>query len=85
MIAKMSNEILRRGLETPALMFLEMHKPLAGVAGQAAIVFSPFVAPFVGINAVHDYSRLLGKRENVELLIQSLEKKASEPPKESSS
>lgn len=50
-----------------------MHKPLANVAGHAAIAFSPFLVPFVGFNAVDDYSQFFSKRENIEALIQRIE------------
>lgn len=72
---KLSKEIKKRGLEVPAAFFLEMHKPLANIAGHSMIAFSPFLAPFFGMDSVHDYSRLAMKRENFESLIQSLEHK----------
>ncbi|MBL8065178.1 MAG: hypothetical protein JNM34_04880 [Chthonomonadaceae bacterium] len=50
-----------------------MHKPLAGLAGQARVVASPMAIPFFGFDAVNDYSRLLGDRSAVENLIQRLE------------
>lgn len=74
-MANLSQQIKKRGLEVPAVFFLEMHKPLANVAGQASIVFSPFLAPFIGMNNVHDYSRLMMDRENFERLIASIEEK----------
>lgn len=72
-MAKVAREIKRRKLEVPAVFYLELHKPLAGFAQSAMIASSPFTAPFVGIGNVHDYSRLLGKRESVERLILALE------------
>jgi hypothetical protein len=84
LISKAASEIKRRKMEMPALLFLEMHKPLSYVGSQAAIVFSPFIVPFLGFDTVNDYSRLLSKRDNVERLIQELEKQDAdpEPPKE---
>jgi hypothetical protein len=73
LLTKLEDQIRRRKLEAPAIMFLEMNKPLSRVAGNAMIVFTPFLAPFVGLDNVHNYSRLLMDRENVEKLICRLE------------
>lgn len=66
-------EIRKRRLETPAIMALELHKPLANLGANALVVFAPFAVPFFGYDGVHDASRLLKDRANVERLIQRLE------------
>jgi hypothetical protein len=73
LIEQLARKIVSRGLETPAILFLEMHKPVAFVAGQSLLVAGPFLAPLFGIEGVNKYSRLLGDRENVELLIRRIE------------
>ena len=73
LLQKVAKEITRRKLETPAILFLEMHKPLAGVVGHAAIAFSPFIMPFLGFKSVDEYSQFFSDRQNVERLIQALE------------
>lgn len=75
LLYKAAKEIRRRKLETPAILALESHKPLANVLAQSAIVFSGFLIPFLGFQNVNDYSRLLRKRENIERLIRLLEEK----------
>lgn len=85
LIEKLSSEIKKRGLEAPAALFLEMHKPLANLAGQSSIAFSPFLAPFFGMGNVHDYSRLMMKRENFDLLLDRLEQKAPSGDEETAS
>ena len=65
--------IRKRKLETPAIMALELHKPLANVGANALVVLAPFAVPFFGFDGVHDASRLLRNRVNVEKLIQRLE------------
>ena len=79
MIERVALQIKKRHLETPAILFLEMHKPLANVAGHAAIAFSPFVMPFLGFKTVDEYSLFFSDRENIETLIRCLEERA---PKE---
>ena len=78
LIEKAAVEIEKRKLTAPAVLFLEMHKPLSFIGGQAAIVFAPFIVPFVGFDFVNNYSRLFSKRDNIERLIVRLEN----PPKE---
>jgi hypothetical protein len=73
LINRVAEEIQKRKLEVPAVMALEMHKPLAGVLGQGSVVFAPFFVPFMGFQAANDYTRLLAKRENYEKLMQKLE------------
>jgi len=78
LLDKAAHEILRRKLEMPAVLFLEMHKPLAYVGGHAALAFAPFLVPFVGFDNVNNYSRLFSDRENVERLMTRLEKHGDE-------
>lgn len=79
LLAKLEARIRKHKMMAPAVLFLEMNKPLSRLAGNAMIVFTPFLAPFVGVDNVHNYSRLLMDRENVEKLICRLE---SEPATE---
>jgi len=73
LILKAANEVTKRGLQVPAILFLEMNKPLAYVSANAALVFAPFAVPFLGFDAVNDYSRLAAERGNVERLIRKIE------------
>lgn len=72
-LERIAQGIVRRGMAAPAVLFLELNKPLSFVASQSLIVLTPFLAPFVRIENVHRYSRLLEKRENVERLIERIE------------
>jgi hypothetical protein len=80
LVLKAANEIVRRKLETPAILFLEMNKPLANVGANAALMFAPFAVPLLGFDFVNDYSRLFSKRENVEKLLLKIEE-LSKPQK----
>lgn len=73
LIAKLTYEVKRRKLEVPVVFFLEMHKPLAGIAGNAAIATTPFFGSLVGLGNWQDYGRLFGSMKSVEKLIRSLE------------
>lgn len=83
---KLAAQIVNRGLAAPAVLFLEMHKPIARVAMNTAVVFSPFIIPFTGFSPFNDYSQFLEDRQNVELLIRRIEELTEERrelPKES--
>ncbi|MFI5385847.1 MAG: hypothetical protein ACHQ50_06970 [Fimbriimonadales bacterium] len=81
LLDRAAHEIRKRKLEIPAILFLEMHKPLAYVGSHAALAFSPFLVPFVGFDNLDNYSLLLSERANVERLIQRLEKSGDEAAK----
>lgn len=79
LIAKATDLVSKRRLQAPAVMFLEMHKPLSNIAANAGVALAPFLVPFFGFDNVNDFSRFLTKRENVERLIQSIEQSAAKP------
>ncbi len=83
-LEKIAQGVVRRGMAAPAVLFLELNKPLSFVASQSLIVLTPFLAPFVGVDNVHRYSRLLEKRENVERLIERIEQLEHEKGQEPS-
>ncbi len=83
-LERIAQGIVRRGMAAPAVLFLELNKPLSFVASQSLVVLTPFLAPFVGVENVHRYSRLLEKRENVERLIDRIEQLEYERQQEQS-
>lgn len=82
LIQKLANQIIKRRMQTPAILFLEMHKPLANLAGHTTVAFSPFLIPFLGFQGVDDYSRLMKERRNWDRLIDVLDSSRETPPQE---
>jgi len=80
LLQKAANEIARRKLQAPAILFLEMNKPLANVGASMSLVFAPFVVPFLGYDFVNDYSRLFSSRENIERLLIKIEELSKPQP-----
>ena len=78
LIDSLAEKVVARRLETPAVLFLEMHKPLSFLASQTMLVAMPFLAPLIGGQRVADMSKLLQKRENIELLITRIETMAQD-------
>jgi hypothetical protein len=77
-IENIAQAVAKRGMETPAIIFLEMHKPISFFASQGMIVSSPFLAPLIGLDNLRIAARLFEKRDNVELLIRRIEELAVE-------
>lgn len=73
LIEKIARQVTARGMQIPAIIFLEMHKPLAFLAGQGILFSSGFLAPIFGPKNVQQYSRLFESRDNIELLIRRIE------------
>jgi hypothetical protein len=86
LIDALAQQIVKRGLTTPAILFLELNKPLAFIGSQAGIVFSPFLAAFFGFDKVDRYTQLLSERENWERLVERIEElhELANQPRESS-
>lgn len=76
LIGELASKIVGRRMETPAVLFLEMHKPVTFLASQSLLVASPFLVPLFGAEGVHRFSRLFASAENVDLLIEKIEELA---------
>ena len=68
-----AQRIVEYGLETPAVFFLEMHKPLSFLGSQALLFASPCLAPFLGLQRTEDFAALLSDPDNVDLLLDRIE------------
>ena len=66
LIATLAQRIHQYRLETPAILFLEMHKPLAFIGSQAVLVAAPFLAPFLGMDRVEAFAELISTPDGVE-------------------
>jgi len=73
-----SDRIIRHGLVTPAIFFLQMGKPLAFLGSQAVFLAQPFAGLFLNEDSIEDFGHILSDRENVELLLVMLEEKDAE-------
>jgi len=82
-IDRLADEVVKRGLQTPAVFFLESHKPLHYFGSMSMVGLSPFLIPFLGFDNVNNWSRIMAKRENIEMLINRIEERsAARPPGE---
>jgi hypothetical protein len=80
LLQKMAESIVGRGMETPALWMLEIHKPLMPILGQFTIMGSPFIATFFagGAQDLQKYTKLMQRPANVDSLINRIDTLARE-------
>lgn len=73
LLEKAATWIVRRGLTAPAILFLEIGKPLNFLGSQLLIAFSPFIQAIFKGDEYHKFALILEKDANVELLIELIE------------
>ena len=73
LLEKVATWIVRRGLTTPAILFLETGKPLNFLGSQLLIGFSPFIQAIFKGDEYQKFALVLEKDANVELLIELIE------------
>ena len=75
MIDRISEEVVNRNLDAPAIMFLESVKPISFIGSQLGMAFvAPFLLVFWELGV--DYIKFFEKRENVEKLLKKIEEKS---------
>lgn len=72
-IDSIAEKVVGRRLEMPAVLFLDMHKPLSFIASQSMLVAMPLLGMMFGAQQVADFSKILAERENVDRLITRIE------------
>jgi hypothetical protein len=70
---KIAKRINRHGMTLPAVMFLEMHKPLAGVGGALIHMLAPGLDWILGEQNTDDLAILLSDWKQVDCLITRIE------------
>ncbi len=75
LIGKFAQGIVDRRLSVPAIFFLETVKPLSFLGSQAMIFFEPIIQSVFAFKSYKEIYLLLENRENIELLLQEIEKR----------
>ena len=71
-IEKLSRAIISRRLQSPAVLFLELNRPLGFLASQAALFARPFLGFFLQPEDVSAAAELLADPEAFEQLLERL-------------
>jgi len=73
LLVRFADKITERRMAIPAILFLEMHKPLTTLLHQASMVSVSLVTPLVGAKFGQKFLQVLESRKNIETLICLLE------------
>lgn len=73
LLLTVADMVAKRGLQTPALFALEIHRPLAFIASQGMLAFAPLMAPLIGLERLQQVSRLMAEPGAIDDLIARIE------------
>lgn len=72
-VGKIARKVVQWGLTVPAILTLEVHRPLSFVASQAMHMMTPFVSMFLEAREFQVLAKLLERREGIEEIIVAIE------------
>lgn len=78
LVAKVAHAIVCRNLTAPAIFLLESMKPLSFIGSQLMVFLDPLVRAVFDLKGYNDFRLMLERRENVELLLQEIERQDAE-------
>ncbi len=67
----------KRGLTTPAILFLESFKPMNFIGSQVMVFFKPILSLFADTTTYEKYSEILSRRGSIDKLLEILEEQES--------
>lgn len=73
MALQLAERIHEMGLDVPAILFLELHRPFASVVYNSALFAQPFLTPFFGLERVQGFLEFLNRRDSLEFLVKAIE------------
>ncbi|MFQ6015870.1 MAG: hypothetical protein ACE5NP_10565 [Anaerolineae bacterium] len=73
LLDSLAEQVTRLGLNAPALLFLELGKPLSFLASQGLLLAQPLLGFLLGESRIEEYAFLLEDEGNLERLLQRLD------------
>ena len=73
LIEWMAQQVVKRGLSTPAVMFVEMARPISFIGSQAVQFFSPFINVALNSQLSTEIGFLMEDRKNIDRLVDRVE------------
>lgn len=73
-LTRVARKIVDRGMMVPAILALEMMKPLAFIGSQTMVFFGPILTAFVRAETYYELTELLEDYHNVEFLVCEIER-----------
>lgn len=80
LIDRICREIVRRRLATPALLVLEMHRPLNYLSAQMLHVFEPAISVVTDTAGYNRFAHFLAQRGSIDYLVGRIEALGEEKP-----
>lgn len=77
-IEEIAQRVVREGMGTAAIVFLESTKPISFLTGQAAIFATPIIGGFIEPFRLERYANLFSDRSFIERLIRRIEELESD-------
>ncbi len=81
-VERIARRIQQSGFITPAVLFLEMGKPLALLGSHAMVFFGPIINAFLKTDGYYRAAELFEEPDSVEFLLSEIERLDSEEKKE---
>ena len=73
-ITRLAKRIQQSGFVTPAILFLEMTKPLALLGSHAMVFFGPIINSFIKTDGYYHAAELFEEPDTVEFLLNEIER-----------
>ena len=73
-LSKFASKIVNKGMTVPALFFLESTKYVSFIGSQMMVFFGPIMTSFINSEKYYNFSELLEDRDNVEYLLNEIER-----------
>ncbi len=73
-LEKVARKVVEKRMTVPALMFIESVKPLNFIGSQVMVFFEPIVQTLFDFKSYTVFREVIEDRENVEILMQKIEK-----------
>ena len=78
LVGKIADKVVSMGMTAPAILFLESVKPLSFIGSQVMVFFQPIFKTFFSFTEYDEIAVILEERQNLERLIQAIEKADAE-------
>jgi len=74
LLDKVAGFVVRKGMATPAILFLESMRPLNFVGSQVMVFLQPILATFFSTQEYEQLAEILERRESIGILVERIEK-----------
>lgn len=77
LLDKIADAVIRRGMETPAILFLQSVRPLNGLGSQAMVFLRPFLTSLLKEATYDRITEILERREGLTALVEAIESRSA--------